>query len=295
MFHLIDRLPTSAQPYAKLMRLHQPVGIWLLLWPCWWGIALASQGNILMDIILMAQFAVGAVVMRGAGCAINDIWDRKIDAAVARTKDRPLASGEISLRYALLFTGGLLLAGLVILLTLNKLSVILGFIIIIPVALYPLMKRLTFWPQAFLGFVFNWGALMGWAAVRGQLDVAPCLLYLAGIFWTLGYDTIYALQDKEDDALLGVKSTALLFGEKTKKWLMRFYASLLFFLVYAGIMGRLGNGFFVFVPLIGLHLFWQVASLDTESPENCRKRFLSNAWLGGMVFVAIVTGKILSF
>lgn len=291
MRHLIDRLPPAYQPYARLMRLHQPIGTWLLLWPCWWSIALASEG-MFPNWFLILWFAIGAVVMRSAGCVINDLWDKGIDAKVERTKQRPLASGELTSKQALRLIAGLFMIGLFILLSLNLLTISLGLLIVIPVIIYPLMKRLTFWPQAFLGLVFNWGAIMGWTAVTNQINVAPVLLYIACNFWTLGYDTIYAHQDKEDDALIGVKSTALLFGDGTRKWMKLFYYSMFMLLIVSGVLAGLGDGFFIGMVFVGLHLFWQVRTLDIHNPENCKNRFRSNAIFGWLVLAAIIAGKV---
>ena len=202
-------LPRAAWPYARLARLDRPIGAWLLLFPCWWGIALAAPGW--PDPVLFALFALGAVVMRGAGCTWNDITDRDFDARVARTADRPIPSGAVSVRQAAVFLAAQLAVGLAILLCLNRAAIGLGVLSLALVFTYPLMKRVTWWPQFFLGLAFNWGALMGWAAVRGDLAAPALLLYAAGICWTLGYDTIYAHPDREDDALIGIKSKSLLF------------------------------------------------------------------------------------
>ena len=214
------------QPYALLMRLDRPIGWWLLLLPGWWAIVLASGGVMNMNIkswALMAAFLIGAVVMRGAGCVVNDIWDRDLDKMVERTRERPLASGAVSVKQAAAFLSLLLMIGAAILLSMNMLTIMLGLLSLPLIALYPAMKRITYWPQLFLGLTFNFGALMGWAAVTGELSAAPLFLYLGGIFWTIGYDTIYAHQDKEDDALAGIKSTALKFGNRSKLWVSGFY------------------------------------------------------------------------
>ena len=215
-------LPPFARPYAALARLDQPVGVWLLLWPCLWAIGLASDG--LPDLKLMVLFTVGSFVMRAAGCTLNDIFDRDFDARVERTRRRPLPSGAIGLKGAVAFMAVLLGAGLAILLQLNLFAVLLlGVGSLLLVVLYPLMKRITYWPQAFLGLTFNCGALLGWAAVEGGIGWPAGLLYVAGIAWTLGYDTIYAHQDKEDDLLIGVKSSAIALGQRTRPFLIAFY------------------------------------------------------------------------
>ena len=209
--------PHRARPYCRLARLDRPIGTMLLLWPCFWGISLAAGSRSWPDLRLLALFAVGALVMRAAGCVINDIADRDFDARVARTAGRPLASGALTPLNAWLFLSALLAGGLVILLQLNRTAIILGLAALPLVGVYPFMKRITWWPQAWLGLTFNWGALMGWAAAGGGADWWPALaLYGAGIVWTLGYDTIYAHQDKEDDALIGVKSSARRLGDATR-------------------------------------------------------------------------------
>src|SRR5216683_798768 len=221
-------LPGWAEPYARLARLDRPIGTWLLLFPGWWGIALAPAGLTAPgwpDPLLLALFALGAVVMRGAGCTLNDIADREFDRQVARTRLRPLPSGRVTVPQAALFMAGQLAIGAGVLLCLNHPSQLLGIAVLALIASYPFMKRITWWPQLFLGLNFNWGALLGWTAVTGALAWPPVLLYLGGVFWTIGYDTIYAHQDKEDDARIGVKSSALALGERTRPWLFVFYAA----------------------------------------------------------------------
>src|SRR5215471_14167633 len=215
-------LPVWCWPYARLARLDRPIGTWLLLFPGWWGIALASPGW--PDPRLLLLFAVGAAAMRGAGCTLNDIADRHYDAQVARTRLRPLPSGAVNLRQAVLFLVLQLAVGATVLFTLNRTSVLLGFAVLGLIGTYPFMKRITYWPQLFLGLNFNWGALLGWTAVSGVLALPPILLYLGGVFWTIGYDTIYAHQDKEDDVRIGVKSSAIALGPHTRPWLFAFYA-----------------------------------------------------------------------
>ena len=211
----VDRhAPDFAKPYLRLMRADRPIGTWLLLWPCWWSAALAwkAAGTRIPDLWLLLLFAIGATVMRGAGCVYNDIADRDFDAQVARTRSRPIPSGQVSITQAAIFMVALCLIGLAVLLQFNRFAIILGMASLGIVALYPFMKRITYWPQTVLGLAFSWGALMGWAEVFGRLDAPALLLYAASIAWTVGYDTIYAHQDKEDDALVGLKSTALKFG-----------------------------------------------------------------------------------
>ncbi len=285
----IERWPAPVRPYARLMRLDRPIGTWLLLLPCWWSVALASPK--LPDLWLMFLFAIGAVVMRGAGCVLNDIYDRNLDGSVTRTSMRPLASGEIKLWQAILFLILLLLIGLGILLLFDRLTVALGFLSLLPVAVYPLMKRITWWPQLFLGFTFNWGALMGWSAVTGTLSFSAFLLYVAGIFWTLGYDTIYAHQDRHDDELVGIKSTARLFGDNSRPWVALFYALAIAFLAAAGWVEGLHEGFYILLALATGFILLQLALWKMNDPEDCLWRFCSNRNFGLMIFAGIVLGK----
>lgn len=289
-------LPAGLRPYALLARWDRPIGTWLLLWPCLWGLVLAERAGAAgpVDTSRMlgwvALFAVGAFVMRGAGCTINDIFDRDIDAKVARTADRPLASGAIGLRGALVFLAVQLAVGLVILLQLNPLCWALGVAILAVVFTYPLMKRVTYWPQLFLGIAFNWGAVMGWAAVTGALAPAAVALYLGGIAWTLGYDTIYAHQDKNDDALIGVKSSALALGDATVRFLWIFYGLTLTGLVAAGVIAGLGVHFYLLLIPAALHLVWQAWRVDIDNPRDCLAKFKSNKWFGVLVTAAILVG-----
>jgi len=278
--HFIFRKsPKSWHPYIKLARLDRPVGIWLLLIPCWWAIVLSSDGIVNMSPQAWAaavKVALGAILMRSAGCIINDLWDRQLDAGVERTKTRPLASGEISVLHALRFLAALLFLSLLVLITLPHLAIALGILSLLPIAIYPKMKKITWWPQLFLGFTFNWGALLGWAAVTGRLEPQTALLYAGGIFWTLGYDTIYAHQDKEDDALAGIKSTARLFGGKSALYVSAFYGLSLLLLIIAKYNGTLS----ILTPLLTvlplLQLIWQIRIWDANDPESCLKVFRSN-------------------
>ncbi len=281
--------PTAVRPYLKLARVDRPIGTWLLLFPCWWGIGLAlSQWQLWPDLRLLVLFAVGALVMRGAGCTYNDIVDRDIDAKVARTAERPIPSGQVSVKRAAGFLILQLLIGLAVLLQLNHFTIGLGVASLTLVFTYPFMKRITYWPQAWLGLTFNWGALMGWAAVTGGLTWPPLLLYGAGIAWTLGYDTIYAHQDKEDDALIGVKSTALKFGRATKPWLAGFYGLTLLLMLAAGLTAGLGWPFVVGVAGVALHFAWQVTALDIDDPASCLALFRSNRFVGWILLLGIV-------
>lgn len=287
--HWIAKLPGFARPYAYLIRFDRPVGIWLLLLPGWWAILLASGGVFAMNRMewfIFALFGVGAVVMRGAGCVVNDLWDRKLDRQVARTSQRPLAANQISLQDGLIFMAVLLLLGLAVLLQMNVITILLGVLVLPLIIIYPLMKRITWWPQAFLGLTFNFGALMGWSAVTGIVDTPAVWLYVSGIFWTLGYDTIYAHQDKEDDALAGVKSTALKLGDQSKKWVAGFYGVSFFFLLMA-FWGASQTFLSVILLLVAAgHLFKQVKTWQPDDPQNSLDLFKSNILYGFLVFLA---------
>lgn len=286
----VDRFaPESLRPWLRLMRADRPIGVWLLLWPCWWSVALAArQIEILPDPLLLLLFAIGAFAMRSAGCIYNDILDRDIDAKVARTQSRPLASGQISVKAAMALIAGLCLVGLGVLLQFNLFAVCLGFASIGIVLIYPLMKRVTFWPQAFLGLAFSWGALMGWAASFGSLALAPVVLYAASIAWTIGYDTIYAHQDKEDDEVIGLKSTALKFGDKTGRWLSLFFGITWVGIAVSGWLAGAGLWFFLGMGAAAAHLIWQIATLDINDGQNCLDRFRSNHGFGAIVFFAML-------
>ncbi len=280
-------LPPGLRPFARLARLDRPIGTWLLLLPGWWAIALANFGAPSKELLLL--FVAGALVMRGAGCTFNDIIDRDIDAQVERTAKRPLPSGQVSVTAAWIFLGVQLALGLLILLQLNTTAIIVGAASLVLVFTYPFMKRITYWPQAWLGLTFNWGALVGWAAMRNTLDWAVLPIYAAGFFWTLGYDTIYAHQDREDDALVGVKSSALALGRFTKPFVALMYALTMALLVTASFR-FVTPTWPALVPLIaaGLHLAWQVLTLDINNPANCLKRFQSNRDFGLLIFASLL-------
>jgi len=289
----IDRLtPRLAHPYLRLARFDRPIGTWLLLLPGWWALALAPPHGGWPDPWLFALFGIGALLMRGGGCVINDLFDRDFDARVARTADRPIASGAISIPRALIFLAALFGVSLLILLQFNPIAIAVGVASLALVVPYPLMKRITWWPQAWLGLTFNWGALLGWAAVRGDIAAPALVLYAAGFFWTLGYDTIYAHQDKEDDALVGIKSTARLFGDRSRPWIAGFFAVCLALLALAGWLIGLGWPFYAGLGLATAHLAWQTASADFDDPKNCLTRFKSNRDFGLIVLAAIVAGQV---
>jgi 4-hydroxybenzoate polyprenyltransferase len=301
----VDRFfPRATRPYLRLSRMDRPAGTWLLLLPCWWGLLLAAAadptGANWGDLWIFIVCAIGATVMRGAGCTWNDITDRDIDAAVARTKSRPIPSGQVSVRGALIWMVVQALIGLAILLTLNTAAIILGIIALLPVVVYPFAKRFTWWPQVFLGIAFNWGALLGWVAHTGSLGWPPVLLYLAGISWTLFYDTIYAHQDKEDDALIGVKSTARLFADNTPAWLRRFFVISISMMAAAVILALVDTAspFALVTALLGCwafgwHLVWQLRRLNIDDPENCMHLFRANREAGLIPVLFFATAMIL--
>ncbi len=294
----VDRYaPVSWRPYLRLARMDRPIGTWLLLFPCWWSLTLAavSLGNPYPDLWMLFLFAVGAIVMRGAGCAYNDYVDRDYDARVARTASRPIPSGQVSPEAALAFVVVLSLIGLAVLVWFNLFTILLGVTSLALVAIYPFMKRLTYWPQLVLGLAFNWGALMGWAAVRGSLDWAPVLLYAGSVLWTIGYDTIYAHQDTEDDLMLGLKSTALTFGPDTPFWVGSFYVGALLLWIAAGFLAGTHLVFFFGVALVGLQMAWQVSTLDINDPENCLRRFRANRDVGAAIFLALLADTLISW
>lgn len=295
----VDRwLPGPLRPWARLMRLDRPVGAWLLLWPCWWSTMLAVTDTGARPwsaeiLLILLAFGAGALVMRGAGCAVNDIWDRDIDARVARTAGRPIASGAIGVRGAVALVIVLGLIGLAILVSFTPRTIVVAVLSLPLVVLYPLAKRVTHWPQAVLGIVFNWGALLGWPAVTGQYPGWPALLLYAGCFcWTLGYDTIYAHMDRADDTAAGVKSSALALGDRTKPFLAMIYAAALAFWAVAGFLCDLGAYFHVGLAAAAAHFAWQIVRLDTDDPANCLRTFKSNIRFGWIVFAAIIAGQL---
>ncbi|XP_031704718.1 4-hydroxybenzoate polyprenyltransferase, mitochondrial [Anarrhichthys ocellatus] len=290
---VVNSAPGPVQPYLRLMRLDKPIGTWLLYLPCTWSIALAADPGCLPHLGMLTLFGAGALLMRGAGCTINDMWDKDFDKKVARTATRPIASGEISQRQALVFLGGQLSLALGVLLCLNYYSIALGAASLSLVISYPLMKRITYWPQFVLGLTFNWGALLGWSAVKGFCDWSVCLpLYFSGVMWTLIYDTIYAHQDKEDDMKIGVKSTALRFHEQTKPWLSGFMVAMMSGLVVTGVNAEQTLPYYAVLSTVAVHLTYQIYSLDINRPEDCWKKFSSNRNLGLLLLLGIVAGNL---
>ncbi|KAL4433055.1 hypothetical protein ABPG77_006482 [Micractinium sp. CCAP 211/92] len=289
----LDRLPASWVPYAQLMRLEKPIGTWLLAWPCFWSISLAAPPGTLPDLRLLALFGAGAVLLRGAGCTVNDLWDRELDRQVERTRGRPLAAGTVTPARAVAFLGAQLSAGLAILLQLNPYSQLLGASSLALVATYPLMKRITGWPQAYLGLTFNWGIPFGWAAVHGGCDWGVVLpMYASGVCWTLVYDTIYAHQDKADDVRAGIRSTALTFGDRTKAYCSGFAAANVALLAVAGGAAACGPAYYAGVAAAGAHLAWQIGSVDLDDSADCAAKFRSNAWYGALLFAGILADRL---
>lgn len=287
--------PRHWRPYLRMMRADRPIGWWLLLLPCWQSLALAigATGWRWADLWLFPAFFIGAVAMRGAGCCLNDIVDRKIDGQVERTRSRPIPSGEISVTQAVLFMAALCLVGLIVLMTMNATAFRVALASLVLVALYPFMKRITDWPQVVLGLAFNWGALVGWAAHTGGIGLPAILLYVGGIAWTVGYDTIYAHQDKEDDIAIGVKSTALRFGSETVTWLSGFYSVAVIFAALAGAFAGLGVGFWLGMIAYVAHFVWQLLKLDIDDPDVCLRLFRSNRDAGLILLGAILLGGII--
>ncbi len=293
------RAPAAARPYLRLSRADRPIGTWLLLIPCFWSLATASlmQGQFTVFHLWIAiGCSLGAWLMRGAGCTWNDITDRDFDAAVARTQSRPIPSGQVSVRGAFAWMAAQALVAFAILLTFSLTAIALGIGSLALVCVYPFAKRFTWWPQVFLGLAFNWGALLAWAAATGTLTWAPVLVYIGGIFWTLFYDTIYAHQDTEDDALIGVKSTARLFGKNTSQWLKWFMAASVTFFG-AGLVLALAPSANVLQLVVALggvwafgwHMMWQLSRLDIDDPVKCLELFRSNrnAGLIPVLFLAV--------
>jgi 4-hydroxybenzoate polyprenyltransferase len=291
----VDRsAPAWAQPYLRLSRFDRPIGSWLLLMPCWWSAALAA--GIAHDLSNLAStlmlFFVGAFVMRGAGCAWNDITDRHLDALVERTRSRPIPAGQISVKQALAFLVALALVGLVVLLRFNWFAVWTGIASLAIVAAYPFMKRITYWPQIVLGLAFSWGALMGFAVLLGRVDLIALVLYAGSISWVIGYDTIYAHQDTEDDALIGIKSTALLFGAKTRPMLMLFYGLAVALVGVALAMAHIGWMGWIGLAAFAAHLIWQIARLEISDSPLCLRLFKSNRDAGLLLFAGLLADAV---
>lgn len=289
--------PAIARPYLRLARLDRLIGTWLLLFPCWWAVSLAgiADRKAYPDLWLLGLFMVGAFLMRGSGCAYNDYIDREIDAKVARTASRPIPSGQVTPQQALAFSVILACLAFFVLIQFNWFTIQLGIASLAIVAIYPFMKRYTYWPQVVLGLAFNWGALVGWSAVTGSLGWPAILMYAGSVCWTIGYDTIYAHQDKNDDRSMGLKSTALRFGENSPTWIGGFYAAAVLLWLSAGFMAGAHLIFVTAVVLVSLQLTWQVVTLDTNDTRNCLRRFRSNRDVGIALFLGLVTNMLLSW
>ena len=288
---IINILPKWAHPYAYLSRIDRPVGIWLLLIPSIWSILLACKGFAgigLQEITIIILFALGSITMRSAGCIINDLWDKEFDKKVERTASRPLASGEITTKQAIKFLIILLLISLAILLQFNKTTIILGMCSIILVIIYPLMKRWTWWPQIFLGLTFNFGALMGYSAVTGEISISSILLYIAGILWTMGYDTIYAFMDKKDDEIIGIRSTARLLDVNAKPWIAAFYSVTISALILTGILSGANFIFFIIILAGAIHMIWQLTYWKIDNSYKSLKIFKSNRDFGIIIIIAFL-------
>jgi 4-hydroxybenzoate polyprenyltransferase len=289
------RAPQWSRPYLRLSRLDRPIGSWLLLLPCWWSAALAagSIGKLGQLPLLIALFFVGAFAMRGAGCTWNDITDRDLDALVERTRSRPIPAGQVSVAQAFAFLAVQALIGLAVLLQFNSFAILTGIASLLIVAVYPFMKRITWWPQIVLGLAFSWGALMGFAVTLGRIDATALALYLGSIAWVIGYDTIYAHQDTEDDALIGVKSTALLFGARTHRALLLFYASAVILIGVALALAGTGLAAWIGLAAFAAHLAWQIRRLETGDPALCLRIFKSNRDAGLLLFAGLLVDAVM--
>jgi 4-hydroxybenzoate polyprenyltransferase len=287
--------PQWSRPYLRLSRLDRPIGSWLLLMPCWWSAALAA--GVIRDIrqlpLIIALFFVGAFVMRGAGCTWNDITDRDLDALVERTRSRPIPAGQVSVPQAAVFLVVQALIGFSVLLQFNRFAVATGIASLVIVAVYPFMKRITWWPQVVLGLAFSWGALMGFAVTLGRIDATALLLYAGSIAWVIGYDTIYAHQDAEDDALIGIKSTALLFGARTHRALTVFYGLAVVLIGLAFALAGAGFPAWIGLAAFAAHLIWQIRRLEIGDPALCLRIFKSNRDAGLLLFAGLLADAVM--
>ena len=290
----IDRAPSAIGAYLRLMRLDRTIGIWLLFWPCIFGLELGASflGYSYPPGLYVLLVAIGSILMRGAGCTYNDIVDRDIDARVARTRGRPIPSGAISVRQAWIFCAAQLVVSFGLLFFFNRFAALIAIGSLVFVAAYPFMKRMTWWPQAWLGLTFNWGILFGFAAVTGTLGTSAGLFYAGCFFWTLAYDTLYALTDIQDDLLIGVKSSAIWLGNRAYPWLYAFYAAALSLMLAGGVAAGLGLIFILAMTLPALHFLWQMRKLRIEDPALCLKLFRSNRDAGALIALALLTGAI---
>ncbi len=281
--------------FIELTRLKKPIGFMLLFWPCTWGLTIAYDfgGEKISYIYYLLLFFLGSVLMRSAGCIVNDIADKNFDNRVKRTKDRPIASGKISIFSGFLYSGVLCLIALLVLLQFNKLTILLALGSMPLAFTYPLMKRYTYWPQFFLGITFNYGLILGWISIKDQIDVIPFILYFGAIFWTLGYDTIYGYQDIKDDEIIGLKSTSIKFKDNPIKFITICYSAFLISLLIIGITLKLNNFFyFVFVLIVLQMTFFQLKRINIENSDKCLEIFKSNNYLGFFVLISLIVGKI---
>jgi len=285
----------QAKLFIDLTRLKKPIGFMLLFWPCVWGLTLAYDFNENLNnyYLYLILFFLGSVLMRSAGCIVNDILDKEFDAKVSRTKNRPIASGKVSIKLGIFYSLLLCLLALLVLLNFNLFTIILALASMPLAFTYPLMKRFTYWPQLFLGITFNYGIILGWTAIKGQIDIIPFILYFGAIFWTLGYDTIYGYQDIKDDEVIGLKSTSIKFKHNSKLFIFLCYLFLIFSICLVGYYGELNNYFYIFMilPIIQI-FFYQVKVFDSRNPKKCLKIFKSNNFFGSLIFINILIGKI---
>ena len=281
--------------FIDLTRLKKPIGYMLLFWPCAWGLTLAYDfsSNLKNYFFYLILFFLGSVLMRSAGCIVNDILDKEFDAKVFRTKNRPVASGKVSIRLAIFYTIVLCFLALLVLINFNLFTIVLA-IASMPLAFtYPLMKRFTYWPQLFLGITFNYGLILGWTAIKSEVELIPILFYMGAIFWTLGYDTIYGYQDIKDDEIIGLKSTSIKFKGKAKKFLFICYTSLIIFFLLGAYSLKLNYNFYLIMIIPFVHLFlYQIKNFNLKDPSSCLKVFKSNNFLGLLIFLSIIIAKI---
>lgn len=293
MSFLLNLLPAAAQPYARLARLDKPAGFMLLLFPAWWAQVLATSDGEFPNLWIFVLFFIGAVVMRAAGCAVNDVFDHKLDAQVERTRHRPIASGAIKPWQGIVFALACCLIGLLIVLQMGTLTFWLAVASLPLIALYPLMKRITWWPQVFLGIIFNWGAMMGFAAIQHTLPLASFVLYLACFFWTLSYDTIYAFQDKADDEVAGIKSTARVLGNDARKTILIWSGVSFALLLLAGAIGGLSPLFYLGMLIALIHMGWILKNWRMEDSASSLASFQANTTFGWIVLAAMMAGRVI--
>ena len=280
--------------FIELTRLKRPIGYMLLFWPCSWGLTLAYDFELSYNVYFfyLLLFFLGSVLMRSAGCIINDIADKEFDKKVSRTKNRPIASGKISVLIGLFYAAALCLCALLVLINFNKFTIILAFCSMPLAFTYPLMKRYTYWPQLFLGITFNYGLILGWTSIENEISLIPIILYIGAIFWTLGYDTIYGYQDINDDEIIGVKSTSIKFKTNPYFFLNICYSIFFISLLILGYVMSLNKYFFLFLILVFIQIFFQIKKLNIKDPKNCLKIFRSNNFLGLLIYISILSGKI---